>query len=63
MIRQLGPSMFLVIFTMEVNNWLVLTKMLKELYIDHNHNNDKISKNVKRPKISKLVKMDPSTYA
>jgi hypothetical protein len=61
--RQLGPSMFFVIFTMKVNNWPELIKMLEELYIYHNHNNDKISKNVKRPKISKLVKMDPSTYA
>jgi hypothetical protein len=35
MIRQLGPLTFFVTFTTSVNNWPILSNMLKELYEKH----------------------------
>jgi hypothetical protein len=63
MIRQLGPPTFFVTFTTGVNNWPELVQTLEDLYLCHNHNDVKISKDVERPKISELVRMDPVTCA
>jgi hypothetical protein len=61
MIRQLGPPTFFVTFTTGVNNWPELVQTLEDLCVCHNHNDVKISKDVERPKISELVRMDPVT--
>jgi hypothetical protein len=62
MIRQLGPPAFFVTFTIGVNNWPELVQTLEELYAIHNQNNSKY-KDVEKPKIADLVKMDPVTCA
>jgi hypothetical protein len=44
MIRQLGPPIFFMTFTIGVKNWLILIKTLKELYDQYIGENLRIKK-------------------
>jgi hypothetical protein len=62
MIKQLGPPMFFMMFTIGVNYWPILVKILKELF------DQCIGENVKMKEddslsIRELVKNDHVTYA
>lgn len=61
MIRQLGPLIFFVTFTIGINNWLVLIEMSKLLYNKHYNKTNEINNNI--PNIKKLIKNDPVTCA